>query len=84
MRGPALYGAVNCIKFHLDTGSQSEQWIDVTYQGTIVLPTETVFCRRLNFFEINFSEKFFQEYHLSVNQFGSRLLDLVHVHGSKL
>ena len=49
MRGPALYGAVNCIKFHLDTGSHSVQWIDVTYQDTIVLPTETVFCRRLIF-----------------------------------
>ena len=30
------------------------------------------FCRLLNFFKINFFEKFFQKYHQSVKQFGSR------------
>ena len=29
-------------------------------------------CRLLIFFKINFFEKFFQEYHLSVKQIGSR------------
>ena len=31
-----------------------------------------LFCRLLIIFKINFSEKFFQEYHQSVKQFGSR------------
>ena len=31
-----------------------------------------LFCRLLFFFKISFFEKFFQEYHLSVKQFGSR------------
>ena len=38
----------------------------------VVLIAYHIFCRLLNFFQIKFFEKFFQEYYHSVTQFGSR------------
>ena len=38
-----------------------------------------IICRLLNFFKINFFEKFFQEYHQSVNQFESIVSGLIWV-----
>ena len=49
----------------------NEIFLPYLLTGLTLLAT-MLFCRLLIFFKINFFDKFFQEYHQSVKQFGSR------------